>query len=549
MTYSKLVFNLLYVPICPQTFGGSLQPPKDLQRLSISCYGATKFPSLVENPSFAKIEQLDLLDCINCKSFPSLGHLPSLRSLNVRGMHAVTKLGPEFFGNGFRSLEILRFENMSEWEEWIHSVGNIDGFPRLRELILHNCPRLAGTLPRTLSSLVKLVVQNCPRLTNSPLSFPFLGELTMEDSSSMILRSIVGQNITSLKLKGISDLTCIIKELPKALTKLEVLEIESCSELTCLWRNGAELQNLHRLKSVAVTKCPKLVSLVGDEHGRGLCCLSSLTDLRIDRCQKFESLTEKGLPCTMKCLTILDCKAMGSLQDMNGCNLEELKIMGCPSLVSFPEGKLLSTLKSLRIENCINLRCLPDGIVLNLQVLRISACMNLSALPNPMWNLISLRELSLSDCVALRSIPEGGFPPNITSLELSNWVNLKQPMSEWGLDKLNFLTELKIIGTCPATDFVSFPYEGVILPSTLTSLCLERLENLEYLSRELENLVDLQELQIEGCRKLWLLPKTALPASLGRLRISGCPVLRDRCRKEKGEYWSLICDIPCLHID
>ncbi|KAE8677469.1 Detected protein of unknown function [Hibiscus syriacus] len=527
----------------------SLQPPKDLQRLSISYYRATKFPSWVGNPSFAKIEQIDLFDCMNCKSLPSLGQLPSLRSLNVRGMHAVTKLGPEFFRNGFQSLEILRFENMSEWKEWISSVGDTEVFPCLRELILHNCPRLAGTLPRTLGSLVKLDVQNCPRLTISPLSFPFLGELTMEDSSSMILRSIVGQNITSLKIKGISDLTCIIEELSKALMKLEVLQIEGCSELTCLWRNGAELQNLNRLKSLAVKKCPKLVSLVGEERGQGLCCLSSLTNLRIDSCQNFVSLPAKGLPCTMKCLTIHDCKAMGSLPDMNGCNLEELEIMGCPSLVSFPKGKLPLTLESLRIENCRNLQCLPDGIVLNLEVLRISACMNICALPNPMWNLNSLQELSLSDIVALTLIPEGGFPPNLTSLELSNCENLKQPMSEWGLDKLNSLTELKVVGTCPATDIVSFPYEGVMLPSTLKSLCLERLDNLEYLSREVENLVDLQELQIKGCRKLRYLPKTGLPVSLGRLCISGCPVLRDKCRKEKGEYWSIIRGIPCLQID
>lgn len=45
----------------------SLNPQKDLQWLSISNYGATKFPFWVGNPSFAKIEQLDFFDCINCK--------------------------------------------------------------------------------------------------------------------------------------------------------------------------------------------------------------------------------------------------------------------------------------------------------------------------------------------------------------------------------------------------------------------------------------------------------------------------------------------------
>ncbi|KAK8341399.1 hypothetical protein V6Z11_A08G166900 [Gossypium hirsutum] len=482
-----------------------LDPQKDLQWLSISNYGATKFPSW---------------------------------------------LGPEFYGDGFPSLEILRFENMTEWKEWISCVGSVEGFPCLRELILHNCPKLAGTLPRTLSSLVKLDVQNCPQLMSSPLRSTCLRGLTVEDSTNVILPRMVGQNtITKLKFKGISGLTCITEELSKALMRLEVLEIEGCSALTCLWQNGSELENLPCLNSLVVKNCPELVSLVGEKQGQGLCLLSSLKDLRIESCQKFVSLPATGLPHTLKCFTILDCKALESLPDMNDsnsncCLLEELKIVSCPSLKSFPEPKLPSTLKSLRIKNCRNLEFLPGGRVqrdgndncaprleylclsdflssesllesvlplLDLKVLRLSNCMNLRALPDHMPNFNSLQELSLSDCVALTSIPEGGLPPNITSLEFHNCEKLKQPMLEWGLEKLNCLTEIKIVGACPAADTDSFPAESVMLPSTLTSICLESLENLECLSWELENLMALQELQIKGCHKLQFLPKTGLP--------------------------------------
>lgn len=565
-----------------------LDPQKDLQWLSISNYGATKFPSWVGSPSFAKIEQLDFFDCIYCKSLPSLGRLRSLKSLNIRGMLAVTKLGPEFYGDGFPSLEILRFENMTEWKEWISCVGSVEGFPCLRELILHNCPKLAGTLPRTLSSLVKLDIQNCPRLTNSPLSSTCLHELTVEDSTNVILRRMVSQNtITKLKIKGISGLTCITEELSEALMRLEFLEIEGCNALMCLWQNGSELENLPWLNSLVVKNCPELVSLVGEKQGQGLCLLSSLKDLRIESCQKFVSFPATGLPRTLKCLTILDCKALESLPDMddsnsNCCLLEELKMVNCPSLKYFPEPNLPSTLKSLTIKNCRNLEFLPSGRVrrdgnenctprlqylcladflasesllesvlplLHLKVLRLSNCMNLRALPDLMPNFNSLQELSLSNCVALTSIPEGGLPHNITSLKFRNCEKLKQPMSEWGLEKLNCLTAIKIVGACPAADTDSFPAESVMLPSTLTSICLESLENLECLSWELENLMALQELQIKGCHKLRFLPKTGLPVSLGRLCISDCPVLRDMCRKEKGQYWSIVRDIPCLEID
>lgn len=565
----------------------SLHPHKGLQRLSISYYGASKFPSWVRNPSFlAEIVQLDLSGCINCESLPSLGRLPSLMSLNVKGMHAVTSLGPEFYGNNyigshhvvkaFPSLEFLRFEDMRKWEEWISpdDIGNVEVFPRLRELVLLGCPKLAGRLPSVIGSLVKLDVQMCPQLKNSPLSFPCLGELTMEDSSDGILRSMVDQSsITELKLKRISNLACLTEDLTKALVKLEVLEIEGCSELTCLWRrHGSESdENLPWLKSLVIKNCPQFESICGG--------LSSLKELRIESCQKFESFPETGLPCTLKRLTILDCRALESLPDTFGMNgLEELEIIGCSSLKSFAKHNSIPTVKRLKIENCSALHSLPDGImgasgleylcfgdcfasesllesgfsIPNLKILRISNCMNLRSLPNRMQNLTSLQELSLSNCVALTSIPEGCLPPNVTSLELRNCNKLKLAMSDWGLDKLHCLKEIKIVGPSPAaTDMVSFPDddEGLMLPSTLTSLSLESLQDLESLSRGFENLVVLEELHIKNCLKLRSLPKTGLPASLGRLGISGCPVLQDKCKKARGEYWPVIAHIPCLEIN
>ncbi|KAK8665410.1 hypothetical protein V6N13_005579 [Hibiscus sabdariffa] len=59
-----------------------------------------------------------------CQSLPPLGQLTSLKSLSISGFSGVFRVGDEFYGNGntltipFGSLEILRFEEMSEWEEW-----------------------------------------------------------------------------------------------------------------------------------------------------------------------------------------------------------------------------------------------------------------------------------------------------------------------------------------------------------------------------------------------------------------------------------------------
>ncbi|OMO57410.1 Disease resistance protein [Corchorus capsularis] len=538
----------------------SLRPSKDLQRLSISCYGATMFPSWVRNPYLAKIVQIDLFDCINCASLPSLGQLPLLRILNVKGMNAFTSLGPEFYGDGspflkkaFPSLELLRFEKMKKWEEWNSCVGNVQVFPLLRELVLQDCQILAAKLPGILPSLVKLDVKRCPQLIHSPLSFPCLGELNVEDNSDLILTSMVEQSsiITKLIMKGISGLTCLTEKLTKALAKLEVLEIGGCKELTCLWPKRSELENMPCLKNLVIKSCPKLVSLVGEKEG--LSCLSALIKL--------------------KCLTIHNCMAMESLPDtfeiMN--DLKELEIFGCPSLLFFPEGKLPFTLKRLSIRNCRNIQCLLDGNKSHLEYLciddrlalesfsesgfqipnlQIFHIFNINSLPNQMRKLTSLGELSLSNCEALESIPSSGLPPNITSLKFCNCKNLKQPMLEWGLSKLNCLKELKITGACPAADMVSFPDdEGEMLPSTLTTLFMENMKNLESLSRGLGNLGDLEQLCMKDCPKLRTLPRTAMPVSLGRMYIFGCPVLQERCNKNRGQYWPIISHIPCLEID
>ncbi|KAK8650451.1 hypothetical protein V6N13_140090 [Hibiscus sabdariffa] len=71
-----------------------------------------------------------------------------------------------------------------------------------------------------------------------------------------------------------------------------------------------------------------------------------------------------------------------------------------------------------------------------------------------------------------------------------------------------------VLSACPFPDLISeikivpaTTDESVILLSTSTSICLERFENLESLSRSLRTTA-LQELQIKGCRKFQFLLKT-----------------------------------------
>ncbi|GKV12632.1 hypothetical protein SLEP1_g23754 [Rubroshorea leprosula] len=168
-----------------------LKPNKNLKELAISFYGGKRFPSWLGDPSFTNIVHMSLSNCSKSMSLPSLGGLPSLKKLFIRGMNGVKKVGLEFYGDGlpsterFLSLEILWFQNMLEWEHWSSTHKGdedlADEFPSLHELLIQNCPKLTGGLPRCLPSLVKLIISRCPKLEGSLVRLPSLCELHIED--------------------------------------------------------------------------------------------------------------------------------------------------------------------------------------------------------------------------------------------------------------------------------------------------------------------------------------------------------------------------------
>ena len=224
-------------------------------------------------------------------------------------------------------------------------------------------------------------------------------------------------------------------------------------------------------------------------------------------------------------------------------DLEYLELQGCPNLRTLP--KCLNSLKVLYIVDCEGLECFPArGLTTpNLTRLEIGRCENLKSLPHQMRNLKSLQQLKIYQCPRVESFPEEGLAPNLTSLEIGDCKNLKTPISEWGLHALTSLSRLTIWNMY--LPMVSFSNEERLLPTSLTNLDISRMRSLASLA--LQNLISLQSLHISYCRKLCSLG--LLPATLGRLEIRNCPVLKERFLKDKGEYWSNIAHIPCIKLD
>jgi Leucine-rich repeat (LRR) protein len=609
-----------------------LKPHKGLKKLTVRHYGCAEFPTWLKVPSFSKMVRLEIQSCAKCTSLPSVGQLPSLKHLLIKGAASVKNIGPEFYGDGcsqpFRSLETLHFENMQEWENWIP----YEEFPKLRKLSITRCPKLVGKLPNHLPLLENIVINECRQLAISISSFPEHWSLEIEKSKGVMHSGKVEfGSLCFLSLSTVSEFTCRIEGLMmEDLTNVEDMTIETCEELTPLWSNDVGLlQNLPCLRLLKISDCSKLVSLVAKEVEEQLqlglpsklreieiknCkVLKSLPkpmmhveDIRISGCDSLTYFAISQLPPTLKRLWIQNCTSLRVLvdgDDVNSCSsstslLEFLYIESCPSLISLMSTEELpATLKELTIGNCgklesiaksfhhnsfleviqiifcENLKSLPMGIQslshldkividdcqtlvsfpdkgllpANLRLLSIRECEKMQVLPNCILNLTSLQDLQIGKCPSISvSVSEVGFPTNLTSLEISDMVSFNEAFFEWGLYKLTSLKSLFIFGG--SSHLVSFP--EMMLPASLTTLYIVHFPNLKCLSSKgFQDLASLDHLYIGICERLTSFPEHGFSPSLLYLVIWNCPLLKERCKKDRGPEWFKITHIPCVMID
>jgi hypothetical protein len=161
-----------------------LEPSENVKQLAINGYGGTMFPGWLGNSSFLNMVALTLSGCKNCISLPPLGQLPSLEELHIEGFDDVVAVGSEFYGSDpsmekpFKSLKILKFEGMRNWQEWNTDVAG--AFPHLAKLLIAGCPELTNGLPNHLPSLLILEIQACPQLVVSIPEAPLLTEINVK---------------------------------------------------------------------------------------------------------------------------------------------------------------------------------------------------------------------------------------------------------------------------------------------------------------------------------------------------------------------------------
>ncbi|KAL3509091.1 hypothetical protein ACH5RR_028492 [Cinchona calisaya] len=372
-----------------------LQPHSNLKGLTIVGFKGSKFPSwMVDLRNLVKIE----LKLLACEQVPSLGHLPCLQILWMSGLGNVKRIGSEFYGReildsarnssscssegapitlfpALRSLALLFMDSLVEWSHdgMMISSDSSKVFPNLRDLYLHNLPKLA-ILPDmcSLTSLHQLKIQSCKSLSRSRNlnSLTSLKSLLITDCPNLdeTLNMDNPQSINVLHLSGCDKLIPSLCSLDN-FTSLKYLIIESYAEF---WP-----KDLHHP--------PNLWKLV----------LGGLYDK--DR-HDFDFF-----PWPFSSTNVATTRKDGQQHFMP---LGDLKLIGWPKIKSLPEQiQHLSALTSLYILQFDGLKALPEwlGNFRNLEYLRVESCSNLEQLHSveAMQRLTNLRRLDINYCPRL----------------------------------------------------------------------------------------------------------------------------------------------------
>ncbi|PKI62639.1 hypothetical protein CRG98_016910 [Punica granatum] len=484
--------------------------------------------------------------CKKDRNATSLGVLPQLKEVEVRRMDAICAVGPEFYGNmvkPFPSLEKLVFVEMYAWEQWSFSTGNDQGngpFPRLRKLKLRDCPKLL-IIERWLNQfpmLVELVIDECPLLEKRGR----FGDCDGRMVTGVVSISSSIKCLTMVKIARISELTNFLRGgALSSLATLQVLWIERCDELTCLWEEkdgGAAGINRNRaLKHLRIEGCHGLVKIGAFPP--------NLEDLHLKDCLNLEELPN-DMPSSLRVLVVSSPKKLdiyrsevlgSSLEGTTTMGLEEIAIACCKMLNSLSPHlhRSFTRLTQLHLKDC------P---ALELRVLAVASRHPVSSsyswLPRDQVSLTadacSLVPARTRDCTGIASFPEEGLPPNQAHLNVWECENLNRPMSKWGLKETTAFRGLTIggkIGCLVGTN--SFPPppdheeedEGRgqgkggwhVLPPSMISRC-----------------------KATSLLKLKFLPREGFLASLGLLHIGGCS------EDLVGDYFPIIERIPdiCL---
>ncbi|XVF29589.1 hypothetical protein REPUB_Repub15cG0135000 [Reevesia pubescens] len=512
-----------------------LRPHSNLKRLIVSNYFGENFPSWMLRPVHGSstglfllnnVMELELIDCINCKSLPPLGQLQNLKFLTMKKMKEVKCIGNEFYCDTssharndvitvFPALKRFTLVKMENLEEWTAMAATVVMFPCLEELDISWCG-LLKCIPLTgqCLSLEKLHIEGCSNLRSigdGLATSTLLKELTIEECPNLSsIPDLEGfSSLRSLDVSFCGELESV--PLRGRCSSLENLRISWCEKLSKI---GDGLSTSTCLQKLWLELCPNLTS-IPDLEG-----FSSLRSLDVTLCGKLEIVPLRGRCSSLEKLDISNCSKLSKIGDglSTSTCLQKLWLENCPALSSIPDLEGFSSLQSLYVYSCGKLESVPlRGRCSSLEKLHISWCKKLSKIGDGLSTSTSLQELRLWECPNLSSIPDLEGFSSLRSLDVSLCGKLESvPLR----GRCSSLENLRISG-CEKLSKIG---DGLSTSTCLQKLWLERCPNLSSIP-DLEGFSFLRSLDVSLCGKLESVPLRGRCSSLEKLDISNCSKL------------------------
>ncbi|KAK8703506.1 hypothetical protein V6N13_047163 [Hibiscus sabdariffa] len=430
-----------------------LQPHSSLQRLIVRNYAGEIFPSWMLRPTKTGsllLDNLMELELICCVNCYRLPPLGQLQSLKFLTLIDMGKV--ECMGNEFYCNESCE--------------GKSEVFPALKKFTLERMKNLKGWTAMA-----------------ATIMFPCLEELNVSCCPLLETVPLTGQCLS-----------------------LQKLHIEKCSNLSSI---GDELATSTSLEELTIDSCPGLASIPN------LNGFSSLRSLNVLHCTELEIVPITGRWLCLEELCISGCKKLNKMgQGLSTC-LKKLILDACPNLSSIPDLELLSSLRTLGIYGCNKLEFVPiGGRCFSLEKLQVSRCEKLSKIGDGPFTSTCLKEIKLSGCPNLISIPDLEGLSSLLVLHI------------YGCDKLEIVP---ITGRCSSLEELHiFQCEklnnigdGLSTSNSLVELKLHVCPNLSSIP-VLVGFSSLRNLDIYGCHKLEIVPISGKCSSLEKLKISFC---------------------------
>ncbi|QCD85746.1 internalin A [Vigna unguiculata] len=530
---------------------------------------------------------LKLNNCLYLKELPATLHeLTNLRCLELMGTSlrkAPVLLGKlknlQVWMDRFDFTDLKNKTNLVGLSlEWKLNLNNDDSIKEREVLENLHPPRhlnhlsidgYSGTqFPRclsdnSLSNVVSLTLKHCKHCLWLPSLglLTFLKHLTIESldwigridadfygNSSSSFASL--ETLSFTRMKEWEEWQCITGAFPS----LQCLSMKYCPKL-----KGKLPEHLSELKQLTIEYCEQLKASIP------MVVSIKNHDVKMEP-TSFDMTVPLLYHTNLKILCIVSCPSMNI--PINHCYpfLEELVIShSCDSLTTFPLD-FFPKLYHLQLYECRNLQMILQGHPHNhLYRLNIVRCSEFESFPSEGLCAPQLERFSIEGSEKLKSMPkrmsallpylnrlsirncpnvewsEGCLPSNLEDMRLSNCSKLVASLKgAWGT---NPSLELFFIGKQKVE---SFP--GIGLPSlSVNNLSIRYCPNLKTLS--ICPLSSLKNLSLDNCPILQCLPEEGLPKSISDLIIEGCPLLKERCKKQEGEDWEKIAHIKNIWID